>query len=209
MDPSAALLAGLAAGLAIAMQFGAVSLLLVETAVASGPRAGAAAGVGVAAADLVFAVVAAGAGGAVGAVLSAHEAEIRVVGAAALAAVAVSGLVTLLRSRQPAAGGADGLRRPGGGAAATHFTRFLAITIANPLTIVSFAALATALSLAGPASAAAFALGVGLASTVWHVALTLTAGHARRWLTPRARRGLAVGGRIAVLAIAAHLALPV
>ena len=43
MDPSAALIAGLAAGLAVAMQVGAVSLMLVETAVAGGPRVGIAA----------------------------------------------------------------------------------------------------------------------------------------------------------------------
>ena len=47
MDASAALIAGLAAGLAIAVQVGAVSLLLVETAVVAGPRVGIAAGMGV------------------------------------------------------------------------------------------------------------------------------------------------------------------
>jgi hypothetical protein len=48
---------------------------------------------------------------------------------------------------------------------------------------------------------------VGAASTGWHVLLTLAAGHAGRWITPRIQRGLAIGGRLAVLAIAAHLAL--
>ena len=37
--------------------------------------------------------------------------------------------------------------------------------------------------------------------------LPLAAGHAGRWMTPRIRRGLAIGGRVLVLAIAAHLAL--
>jgi hypothetical protein len=81
--------------------------------------------------------------------------------------------------------------------------------MANPLTIVSFAAVATALSLGGALSAAAFVAGVGAASAAWHLALTLAAGHAGRWLTPRVRRALAIGGRLAVLAIAAHLALSV
>ena len=85
--------------------------------------------------------------------------------------------------------------------------RFLAITAANPLTIASFAAVAAALSLEGPMAAIAFAAGVGAASAAWHIMLTLVAGHAGRWMTPRLRRGLAVGGRVAVLAIAAHLAL--
>jgi threonine/homoserine/homoserine lactone efflux protein len=206
MEPSAALLAGLAAGLAIAMQVGAVSLLLVEAAVVSGPRVGVAAGMGVAAADLGFAVVAAAAGGAAGAALSSHETEIRVTAAIVVAAIAVHGLIALARERRRSipsqiviSGKESGPR--------THFARFLAITAANPLTIASFAAVAAALSLDGPAAAAAFAAGVGIASAAWHVLLTLAAGHAGRWMTPRVRTGLAVLGRVAVLGIAAHLAL--
>ena len=102
MDPDAALLAGLAAGLAIAMQVGAVSLLLVEAAVVSGPRVGVAAGMGVAAADLGFAAIAAAAGGAAGAALSSHETEIRVIAAIVIAAIAVHGLIALALERNGA-----------------------------------------------------------------------------------------------------------
>jgi threonine/homoserine/homoserine lactone efflux protein len=244
MDASAALLAGLAAGLAIAMQVGAVSLLLMEAAVVSGPRVGVAAGMGVAAADLGFAAVAAAAGGAAGAALSSHETEIRVVAAIVIAAIAVHGLIALARERDgagrereaDAADGAseadaaagvapetDGASEAGAAASVVpeadaafaprdpapraHFARFLAITAANPLTIASFAAVAAALSLDGPAAAAAFAAGVGLASAAWHLLLSLAAGHAGRWMTPRVRRAFAVAGRLGVLAIAAHLAL--
>ena len=150
MDPDAALLAGLAAGLAIAMQVGAVSLLLVEAAVVSGPRVGVAAGMGVATADLGFAVIAAAAGGAAGAALSSHETEIRVIAAIVIAAIALHGLIALRRERKEETpsktligGGESGPR--------THFTRFLAITAANPLTIASFAAvLAAYLDAGGP-----------------------------------------------------------
>jgi threonine/homoserine/homoserine lactone efflux protein len=201
MDPTAALIAGLVAGFAIAMQVGAVSLLLIEASIASGPRAGVAAGMGVATADFAYAVVAAIAGGAVGAVLASHESEIKIVAALTLAAIAIDGLVKLRRERH-----ADAVA-PGYDAARGHYARFLAITAANPLTIASFAAVAAALSLDGAGAAAAFAVGVGLASAGWHLALTLAAGHAGRWVTPKIRRGLAIGGRLAVLAIAAHLAL--
>ena len=225
MDPSAALIAGLAAGLAIAMQVGAVSLLLVEAAVVAGPRVGVAAGMGVATADLGFAAIAAAAGGAAGAALASHETEIRVTAAIVVAAIAAHGLIALARKRcrapaeadPRAAGGASTEADPraaGGapnpsaaGAPRAHFARFLAITAANPLTIASFAAVAAALSLDGPAAAAAFAAGVGIASAAWHLLLTLAAGHAGRWMTPRVRTGFAVVGRLAVLAIAAHLAL--
>jgi threonine/homoserine/homoserine lactone efflux protein len=202
MHPTAALLSGLVAGLAIAMQVGAVSLLLIETAVTAGPRVGVAAGMGVATADLGFAAIAAGAGGAAGAVLSSHEADIRIVAAVALAAIALHGLARERRQRSDAERPAPAAGTPG-----AHYLRFLAITSANPLTIASFAAVAAALSLGGPLAAVAFAAGVGVASASWHGALTLAAGHAGRWMTPRIRRGLAIGGRLVVLAIAARLAL--
>src|SRR4051794_18708334 len=185
------------------MQVGAVSLLLVEAAVVAGPRAGVAAGMGVATADFGFAAVAAAAGGAAGAALSSHELEIRLVAALALAAIALHGLVTL--AREPGSPRAAGPAP--GGAPRAHYARFLAITAANPLTIACFGAGAAALTLDGPAAAATFATGVGVASAGWHLALTLAAGHAGRWITPRIRRGLAIGGRLVVLAIALHLAL--
>lgn len=217
MDTGAALVAGLVSGLAIAMQVGAVSLLLVEAAVVSGPRVGAAAGLGVATADLAFAAVAAAAGGAAGAALSSHEGEIRIVAAAVIAGIALHGLIGMARERgsKDAGGSVDRASGPGAArgapegrpAPAAHYARFLAITTANPLTIASFAAVAAALSLESPAAAVAFTAGVGVASFGWHLALGLAAGHAGRWMTHRVRRGLAIGGRLAVLAIAAHLAL--
>jgi threonine/homoserine/homoserine lactone efflux protein len=207
MDPSTALLAGLAAGLAIAMQVGAVSLLLVEAAVVAGPRVGVAAGMGVATADLGFAAIAAAAGGAAGAALSSHETEIRVIAAIVVAAIAAHGLIALARERHEKSTPTETIGVSRKSAPRAHFARFLAITAANPLTIASFAAVAAALSLDGPASAAAFAAGVGIASAAWHLLLTLAVGHGGRWMTPRVRTGFAVVGRLAVLAIAAHLAL--
>jgi threonine/homoserine/homoserine lactone efflux protein len=204
MDPSAALLAGLVVGLAVAMQVGAVCLLLVETAVVRGPRAGIAAGMGVATADLAYAAVAAAAGGGAGAALAKHEGQIRIAAALVLAAVAVHGLLRLLAAPELAPR-IDVVRTSARGAGG-HYARFLAITAANPLTIASFAAVAAALSLDDAAAAAAFAAGAGAASAAWHLALTAAASRARRRLTVRMRRGLAVAGRLAVLAIAVHLA---
>jgi threonine/homoserine/homoserine lactone efflux protein len=197
MDPTTALIAGLVAGLAIAMQVGAVSLLLIEASVVAGPRAGVAGGMGVATADFAYAAVAAAAGGVVGAALADHESEIKLLAALVLAVIAVHGLVRTWRepeARTLTAGG-------------SHYLRFLAITAVNPLTIASFAAVAAALSLDSAGATMAFVVGVGAASAGWHLILTLAAGHAGRWVTPAIRRGLAIGGRVLVLAIAAHLAL--
>jgi threonine/homoserine/homoserine lactone efflux protein len=202
MDLTAALIAGLAAGLAIAMQVGAVSLLLVETSVAHGTRIGLASGLGVATVDLLFAAAAAVAGGTAGAVLSEHEAEIRFVAAATLAAIAIHGLATLHRT------GTEGAEAvPDAVGPRAFYGRFFAITLVNPLTIASFAAVATSLPPGDAVAAVAFAAGAGAASAGWHLFLTAAAGHAGRWITPRIQRGLAIGGRVVILLLAAHLAL--
>jgi threonine/homoserine/homoserine lactone efflux protein len=211
MDATAALIAGLAAGLAIAMQIGAVSLLLVETSVSRGMRIGVASGLGVATVDLLFAAAAAVAGGTAGAVLSEHEGEIRVVAATTLAGIALYGLVAIWAERAkaapPAARDARARAVAVGGGPGAHYLRFFAITSVNPLTIASFAAVATSLPAGDAAAAVAFAAGAGAASAGWHLLLTAAAGHAGRWITPGIQRGLAIGGRAAVLLIAAHLAL--
>jgi threonine/homoserine/homoserine lactone efflux protein len=202
MDPSAAVIAGLAAGFAIAVQFGAVSVLLVETAIAGGKRVGVAAGMGEATVDLLFAAAAAAAGATAGAALSEHESEIRLLAALVLAAIAIHGLIGLRgASAERTCAGLDDTR-PGG-----HYVRFFAITSVNPLTIASFVAVAASLPLGHASAAIGFALGVGAASASWHAFLGGAAGHAGRWITPRVQRGLAVGGRVAVLLIAAHLAV--
>src|SRR4051812_2800935 len=200
MDPTAALFAGLVAGLAIAMQVGAVSLLLIEASVVGGPRAGVAAGMGVATADFVYAAVAAAAGSVVGAALAGQGGEIKLVAAVVLAGIALQGLAGLWREPEPRALDAGGTPR-------AYYARFLAITAVNPLTIASFAAVAAALSLDSAAATVAFVLGVGAASAGWHLTLTLAAGHAGRWITPAIRRALAIGGRVLVLAIDVKLFL--
>jgi threonine/homoserine/homoserine lactone efflux protein len=204
MDATSALTAGLVAGIAIAAQVGAVSLLLVDTALARGPRVAVAAGMGVATADFAFAVLAALGGGAAGAALAGHETEIHVVAGATLAAIAVHGLFRLARERTVEADPRLVVAERSAGA---QYSRFLAITAVNPLTIASFAAVAASLSLHGLAPYAAFVVGVALASGAWHLFLTLTAAHVGRWITPRVQRGIGVAGRVAILGLAARLVL--
>ena len=200
MAPGSALVTGLLTGFAIAMQIGAISLLLIETAVASGTGAAVAAGMGVATVDLAFGGVAALTGGAAGAALAQHETAIRVIAAVVLAAIAIHGAIGILRGR---AAGRDAATPPARG----HYARFVAMTAANPLTIASFAAVAAATAPKGALAAVAFVAGVGAGSAAWHLALALAASRARRWIAGRARDVVALGGRVVILGIAAHLAL--
>src|SRR3954470_16329349 len=114
------------------MQIGPVSLLVVETSVVAGRRAGVAAGMGVASADLTFAAIAAATGGAAGAALAGHEREIRIAGAILLAAIATSGLVALVRAGASGAGGSGGRAVAHDRRARAHYGRFLAVTMASP-----------------------------------------------------------------------------
>ena len=207
MDAGSATLAGLTCGLAIAVQVGPVSLLLIEAAIAGGRRAGIAGGMGVATADLTFAGVAAATGGAAGATLASHAGTIKIVASGVLAAIAVSGLAGMARHRAARGEPAPHRDDPRDRAPRAQYRRFLGITMANPLTIASFAAVAAALSLDGPAAAGAFVAGVGLASAAWHAVLGSAAGHAGRWMSAGVRNALGLVGRLGVLAFAVHLAM--
>ncbi len=212
MSVPAALVAGLLSGGAIATQFGAVSALLLETAVVAGPRRAAAAGLGVASVDFVYAAMAVEAGAAARVVLASHEAELKAAAALALTFTAVRGLRSIIRdpARVPAAASEPTLgttRRPL--PARDQYLRFVALTAINPLTIVYFASVATSVSLGGVPSRFAFVIGAGGASAVWHLSLTLAAGHAGRRLTPALQRAVSILGRFVVLTIAVRLALAV
>jgi threonine/homoserine/homoserine lactone efflux protein len=211
MHVTDALLAGLLSGGGIAMQFGAVSALLVETAVSAGSSSGVAAGLGVATVDLAFAAVAVVAGGEARAVLAGHGADLRAAAAVSLAVIAVRGLRSVVRaplSSEPARAYPVSRSRRRRSTAA-HYVRFLALTAINPLTIVYFASVAASLSLAGVSTRLAFVLGVGIASGVWHVSLTLAAGHAGRRMTLAVQRLVAIGGRLVVFGMAVRFALAV
>ncbi len=210
MNVPAALVAGLLAGGAIATQFGAVSALLLETAVVAGPRRAAAAGLGVASVDLAYAALAVGAGAAARVVLAGHEAELRAAAALALMFTAFRGIRSIIRDpARPRAAASE----PTVGAtrrslpARDQYLRFVALTAINPLTIVYFASVATSVSLRGVPSRFAFVVGAGGASAVWHLSLSLAAGYVGRRLTPAIQRAISILGRLVVLTVAVRLAL--
>jgi Na+/phosphate symporter len=66
---------------------------------------------------------------------------------------------------------------------------------------------AASLSLAGVSARLAFVIGVGAASGIWHVLLTLAAGHAGRRMTLAMQRLVAIGGRLVVFGMAVRFAL--
>ncbi len=210
-DLGAPLLAGLVAGWGVAIPLGAMGVMIVDLGLRAGFRPAAAAGAGVATADLLYAAVAALAGSAVARVLAPHERALQLGAAVVLAVVAVAGLWAVRsRPRDVGAAGAGGAV-PGSTAGTRRpYLRFLALTSVNPLTVAYFAALIAGLPAVASAPAAAkiaFVLAAGLASLSWQLTLAGAAAALHRRLPPHARLYTALAGNALVLALALRMAL--
>jgi threonine/homoserine/homoserine lactone efflux protein len=193
-----AFLLGVAAGYAIAIPFGPIAALIVRTGVRQGLRAAAAAGAGTATADLVFASIAMLFGAAASALLAPILPAARVVAGAALAVIAVRGLI----AAPPPVERESGVART-----ANTYLMFLGLTMLNPPTVIYFASLAIALPevSADLASRAVFAIGAFLASLSWQWALALVGAMLHGRLTPRLQRITAIVSALIILALAAQV----
>lgn len=223
---------GVVAGLGVAVPLGAIGVLLLRTAMTDGWRPAAAGGLGAATVDLVYATVAVLAGTAVTSLLDGHERAVRIVGALVLAAIAVRGLLTLVRGRSapgaaappdesaaasatPAAPSANPGVIPAATPATTAatpratFARFVALTAINPLTAVYFAVVAAGFAerLAGATQRVAFVAGVAVASAAWQLTLVGVGAAVGFRAGPRVRVVLGAAGDVVVLALAIGLAL--
>jgi threonine/homoserine/homoserine lactone efflux protein len=198
-----ALAAGVAVGLAVALPLGAIGLLVLRTATQRGLRVGLAAATGVGGADLLYAAVAATAGGVLSRPIQAVAVPLRIVAAILLLVIAGRGLVG---ARRPATSEQD----PPPARPWRTFAAFLGLTLLNPLTVLTFAAVVVALppDLLDTAGArVAFVLGAGAASIAWQAVLAGAGAVLGQRLDPRWQRltALAGNGAIAALAVAALL----
>lgn len=207
------LLAGVAAGLGIAIPVGAISILIVETGLRRGFRLAVAAGAGAATVDGLYALIAAAFGAALASALAPWERPLRVVAVVALVAIALRGLMALRALARPATldGDSDGApvrsdveAAERGGSAARTYGVFVAITVLNPVTVTYFAALILGLGSTGIGSAekAAFVLGAFLASLAWQTLLAAVGAFLHRRFSPRLRAGVVLLGNAIILAFA-------
>lgn len=195
-----AFLLGVAAGYAIAIPFGPIAILIVRTGVRQGLRAAAAAGAGTATADLIFATIAMLFGAAASALLAPILPAPRLVAGAALAVIAVRGLLSAPQAMDRETGKAV--------SAGNTYVMFLGLTMLNPPTVIYFVSLAIALPevSADFASRAAFVVGAFLSSLSWQEVLALAGAMLHGRLTPRLQRITAVVSSLIILALAARVA---
>ncbi len=173
---------GLAFGFVLAATVGPMWLLCFRRTIESGALAGFVSGMGIAVADGLYGAVAAFGLTAISGFLLDHSFWIGLVGSAFLLYLGTRALLARPELNLGGQTASVGLGRA--------FLSMLGLTLANPPTILAFAAIFAALGLAANADYAAAALvvlGVFLGSAAWWVILAAGAG----WLRARLGAGLA------------------
>ncbi|MCA9861538.1 MAG: LysE family transporter [Thermomicrobiales bacterium] len=169
---------GFAIGLAIAAPVGAIGLLCIRRTLAYGRLVGFVTGLGAATADAFYGAIAALGLTSIAVFLANVQAPLRLLGGAFLIYLGWRTYV----SRPEGAADPD---RPGN--LAGMFASTFALTLANPSTIISFAAIFAGLGLVGgtgPASALLMVAGVFLGSATWWLILSGGIGLLRGVMTP-------------------------
>jgi threonine/homoserine/homoserine lactone efflux protein len=205
VDPSIAL-RGFVLGFTIAAAVGPISLLVIRRTLAEGRRYGLVSGLGVATADATYGAIAAfGLAAVTDALVNARQ-VLGLVGGVFLLWLAWR----TIRATPAEAATVTTRRRGYAGA----YLSILGLTMANPMTILSFGALFAGLGVTSGATgdAALVVLGVLLGSTAWWVVLTMVVGAMRTRITLtwthriNVVSGVVIGG-FALVAIASGLRL--
>lgn len=177
------LLKGLLVGLAIAAPLGAIGILCINRTLGEGPRLGFICGLGAAAADALYALAGTVALSAIGQWIIDDRAMLQVIGGVFLVYL---GARTFMRPPVVVTAPIRTPARLPPGAHAAFMSTFL-LTLANPMTLLSFAAVFAGLG-EGPvgnapgmiqgadSAAAALVLGVFLGSALWWLTLTTVIG---------------------------------
>ena len=187
---------GLAIGVAIAAGLGPVGLLVIRRTIDHGWAHGLVSGLGVATADATYGAVAAFGLTAVSEVLVGIDRPLGIIGGLVLLVLAARALraasVGVVRREVPERG------RLGHPAAA--WASMVGLTLTNPATILSFAALFASIGAgsSGIAGAGSVVIGVFLGSAGWWLLLTGLVAGLRARLTPRVIRGLNVASGIII-----------
>lgn len=203
MDPSL-FAQGLVLGFTIAAAVGPIALLCIRRTLAEGRLVGFVSGLGVATADGTYGAIAAFGLTAVTDLLVAWQQPLALVGGVFLLWLAWR----TVRSVPMDAAADTRPPRDRRGLAGAYLST-LGLTLTNPMTILSFAALFVGLGVTGgdAAGATLLTLGVFLGSAAWWVVLTLGVGALRSRLTPTWLRRINVAsglliGAFALVAIA-------
>jgi threonine/homoserine/homoserine lactone efflux protein len=198
---------GAVLGFTIAAAVGPISLLVMRRTLAEGRAYGLASGLGVATADAVYGAVAAFGLTAVSSLLVDARRPLGLIGGVFLLWLAWRTFRSV-----PSVAAAERLAPRGGRDLVAAWASLLGLTLTNPMTILSFAALFVGLGIAGGdlVGATLLTAGVWAGSAAWWAVLTTVVARLRGRLTPRVMRwvnvvsGAVIAG-FAVIALASVL----
>jgi threonine/homoserine/homoserine lactone efflux protein len=193
---SSVLIRGFALGLAIAASPGPIFFLCLRRTLVRGWLNGLFSGFGVATADGFYAAVGVFGVGAITTVLTGERRWLALAGGVLL--VALGARIVLDRPKTTESSTANGA------GLAWAYLSTLGLTITNPATIISFAALAATLGAGisgGYLRPALLVLGVLLGSATWWCLLAALAAGLRARITPRVVRGISTVSGAAIIAL--------
>jgi threonine/homoserine/homoserine lactone efflux protein len=170
------LLRGVVVGLSIAAPVGPIGVLCIRRTLSKGRLAGLVSGLGAATADAVYGCIAAFGLSLISELLVGQEMWLRLAGGLFLCALGIRTLFS------PAAQEAAQVR--GTGLTSIYASTF-ALTLTNPMTVLSFAAILSGLGVAegDMGSAVLLVLGVFVGSALWWLTLSTLVGWIKRRLT--------------------------
>ena len=191
----------------MAVPFGAIAVLIVETAIRRGRAYGWAAGAGAATADFVYATLAALFGTALAALIAPIQVPLRWLSVAILVVIAGRGIVGAVAGARRAPGDPH-LERLDERSPHRTYLQFVALTIVNPATVIYFAALILGLPAVGSGSGEklAFVIAAGLASLAWQLLIATAGSVIHHRVSARATELLSLVGYAIVLLIAVNIA---
>lgn len=199
------LLKGVVIGIIIAVPVGPVGIMCLRRTILEGKLAGFISGLGAATADAMFGFIAAFGLTFISDLLIGYHQWLRIVGGLYLLYIGGRALLTAPEVKTGTEPDAESLLR--------DFLSSFALTLTNPITILVFLGIFSAIGLSGERAtlsrAAILVLGVWLGSLLWWLALSFGLGSLFRSFEPRHLRWINRGsGTILLLSGAALLAVP-
>ena len=191
---SSLLLRGFALGFAIAASPGPIFFLCLRRSLLRGRLYGLVSGLGVATADAFYAAIGSFGLAAVTSAVAGGRRPLALIGGAAL--IAIGARIVLHRHQEPS----PAATTAGSGLGWAYLSTF-GLTITNPATILSFAALAATLGLgagAGLVKPAVLVAGVLVGSVAWWCVLAVAASSLRGRLSPRVIGGISTFSGLAI-----------
>lgn len=189
------LVKGFGIGFVVAAAIGPIAMLCIRTTLERGRIAGIAAGMGVAVADTIYAAVGAYGISFIGAALASNEITFKLIGGLVLIAFGI-----YLARQRPNATAEDSREVPK--SLVADFSMTLALTLTNPMTILSFAGLFAGVSgLRGFEfnTIPALLVGVFAGSAIWWVALAFVIGLIRHKISSAAMLWINRGSAAAII----------